>query len=121
MKFLVDNALSPKLAEGLRKAGHNAVHVREYNMQQSLDSEIFEKALDENRIIISADTDFSTLLARWEKSQPSLILFRRGVEHNPKKQLKLLLLNIDNLVDDLESGAVIVFEKSVIRIRRIPF
>ena len=55
MRFLIDNALSPLVAEELRQAGHDATHVREQGLESANDREVFDAASHENRILVSAD------------------------------------------------------------------
>ena len=44
MRFLIDNALSPLLAQKLAEQGYDAVHIRKYNMQSASDEDIFRLA-----------------------------------------------------------------------------
>ena len=71
MKLLIDNALSPIFASKLREARCDILLVRERDMQVSSDEEILKLAAREDRVIVSADTDFGTLLVLRKTAKPS--------------------------------------------------
>ena len=116
----MDNALSPLLANGLRQAGHEASHVRDYGMATAADDAIFDLAARDERVVVSADTDFGTLLSLWPETKPSVILLRRVSQRRPEAQLALLLANLPNVAAALDEGCIVVFDEKRVRIRRLP-
>jgi predicted nuclease of predicted toxin-antitoxin system len=120
VRFLIDQALSPTVAIELGRAGHDAVHVRELGMQAASDEEIFDHAAQDDRVVVSADTDFGTLLAIRKQTAPSVILFRHGSQHRPADQAALLKANLPQLVGALEAGSVVVIQPDRIRVRALP-
>ncbi len=120
MRFLIDNALPPLLAELLATAGQDAVHVRAYNMQTASDAAILATALAEDRVVISADTDFAAILANQGADRPSFILFRDPNLLVASDYAAMLLPALPMLEPELISGCVAVFRNGRLRVRRLP-
>jgi predicted nuclease of predicted toxin-antitoxin system len=121
LKFLIDNALPPRLADLLVAAGHDAVHVRAYRMHAAKDEAILARALEEDRIIVSADSDFGAILAAQDADRPSFILFRDPNLLVASNYFAMLLVALPVLEPELMSGCVAVFRNGRLRVRKLPF
>lgn len=85
MLFLVDAQLPPSLAEALRDAGCEAVHVAELDLLGATDLQIWNEAVSRAAVLVTKDRDFSLLRAasrdgpaillgsRWQYGQPNTL------------------------------------------------
>ena len=120
MKFLVDQNLSLLFVDAIRAHRHDVVHTSEQGLARALDAEILDAAEASGRVIVSADTDFGTLLAVRRAAAPSVVLFR---VRTPRKATGLAAALIDNLSaieHHLEVGAIVVIEDTRLRVRLLP-
>ena len=120
VRFLIDNALPPVLAELPIAAGHDAVHVRTYGIQAENDDVILARTLAEGRVMVSADTDFGAILANQDANRPSFILFRDPNFLVASDFAAILLSALSVLEPELISGCVAVFRNGRLRVRKLP-
>jgi predicted nuclease of predicted toxin-antitoxin system len=120
VRFLVDANLSPRLAASLVGAGHDAVHVSDVGMSRATDAAILEMADRQHRVVVSADTDFGTLLAVSNRRGPSVLLIRLTSPRRVEQVASVVHENLPAVADALEAGAVVVLEDARVRIRSLP-
>lgn len=73
----------------------------------------------EDRILITIDTDFPTLLALSGDAIPSVILLR-GVSDSIQDRLAAMLTALPSIQEEFEAGVVAVVEPERVRPRSLP-
>ena len=81
MLFRVDAQLPPALAEALRGAGLQAIHVADIGLLTASDQEIWNEAEGRSAILVTKDRDFSQLRAA-KVDGPTILWIRIGNKDN---------------------------------------
>lgn len=119
MKFLVDMPLSPVLAQWLTSQGHDAVHAGAIGLARAADTEIMACAKQDDRIVVTADLDYSRLLALSAADGPAVILFRGG-DWKESQAIARLSTVISIIPEGNLLKSLVVVEKFRIRRRALP-
>lgn len=120
MKIIIDANLSPRVSDRLNEAGHDSVHVADQGLLSAPDTEILAAAKEQDRTIITADSDFSSLLALSSATRPSVIHLRSADHMKPQEQADLLLANLPQIEESLINGAIATFARERLRIKKLP-
>ena len=95
------------------------MHVLDISLQGEPDEVIMAWSRAEDRILLTADTDFGELLWRSGERFPSVILLRRH-SRLPHGQALIIRANLDGIVSDLSAGSFVVLTDSTLRVRQLP-
>jgi predicted nuclease of predicted toxin-antitoxin system len=107
MKFIVDAHFPKRLSKWLNDRGHDSIHTSDLPKgNNTLDIEIIEKSIEENRIIISKDSDFFKY--RIVKGVPDKILMITTGNILNTELINLFEENFNNIVESFESGKKVI-------------
>ena len=119
MLFLADMGVSGKIVSWLNEHGHEAIHLRDEGLQRLPDEEIFEKAVNEGRIVLTFDLDFGEIAAFSKGERCGVIVFRLRNTTTAHVISRLSSVLASSPLH-LQEGAVVVVEETRHRIRRLP-
>jgi predicted nuclease of predicted toxin-antitoxin system len=113
MRFLADECCDFAAVRALRGEGHDVLAVSEYQ-HRSVDKDVLEFALAENRILLTEDKDFGWHVFAGRMDSPGVILIRF-----PASARRLLAGSILKLVNEYAqqlAGAFVVLRPGEARI-----
>lgn len=116
MRFKLDENLSPTIAGLLAGAGHDAATVAEQGLVGAGDPDIASVCLDEGRILLTLDLDFSDVRAYPPHRYPGLIVLRISSQA-PRRQMEVVSRLLPSLSGRSLQGQLWIVDDSRIRVR----
>jgi predicted nuclease of predicted toxin-antitoxin system len=101
VRFLLDENAEHRIGRFLRSLGHDVTAIAINYERGQNDREVLERALAEQRILVTNDRDFWDLAVTQRRPHAGIIIFRLGKVANVHDKLdrleNLLLFDADNL------------------------
>jgi predicted nuclease of predicted toxin-antitoxin system len=104
--FLIDAQLPPSLAEALRQAGCQAVHVVDLGLLAATDQQIWDEAISRSAVLVTKDRDFPIRRAASDDG-PAILWVRVGKLSN-RKLIELALQALPAIIDAIERNETVV-------------
>ena len=110
MKLLLDQNLSPRLIEALKKLYPDSVHVSHIGLDQSVDQEVWNYAQNHQFIIVTKDANFGEL-SMLSGFPPYVVWIRRGncTTRDIETILRDYIEAIEELTKSTDSGVLMLF------------
>lgn len=118
MRFLVDADMPRSSARLLQSIGHEAVDVRDIGLETAPDEEVFKRAQEEARIILTADLDFADIRRYRPGSHSGIVVFRLPHFFNAMQINRILERFIQSTKQESIQGALVIVEPVQVRVRR---
>jgi predicted nuclease of predicted toxin-antitoxin system len=118
LRILVDESLSPKLADNLAEDGHECYHANRLGLRGQSDKVIHEAALERTAILISRDLDFSNITKFPPGSHPGLIVIRWPSQIRNRVLIEAIRTRLRTLAESDITGNTVIMEPDRTRIRR---
>ncbi len=119
LRLLADMNISPKTVEALRQKGWDIVRVSKLLPVNTTDAEVLDFARHEERVVVTQDLDFSTLLALGGHDRPSLVTLRLSIS-DPETVTRRVLEVLPRIEQMLQEGCAVTVEEVSVRVRKLP-
>ena len=117
MRFLVDAQMPARLAELLKRAGHDAIHTSELPRgNRSTDAEIVQLADDENRVVVTKDRDFRDGHLLHRSPQRLLVVATGNITNDAL--MSLFQVHLDEIVSGLEEAGLVELTRDALALGR---
>ena len=119
MRWLLDQGIPRSASARLKESSEDAIHVGDIGMAAASDPEIIDYAIQEDRVIVTLDADFHSLIATRGSAKPTVIRIREeGLKGDAVAGLILQIAR--RFSADLEAGCMVTFSGGKVRLRGLP-